>query len=103
MIRWLLTTAVLSSTLAWSAQADTLTMERSVGYSPPNSAEGVPRPVRGTEQERVRSQFGEPLRIVGPVGEPPISRWEYDRFTVVFERQYVLHSVVHREQPLTAQ
>lgn len=96
MNRWLLTAAMVSSTIALSAGADTLTMERSVGYSPPNSPEGVQRPVRGADQTGVRAQFGEPLRIVGPVGEPPITRWEYDRFTVVFEHRHVVHSVVHR-------
>ena len=69
-----------------------------MAYAPPNSPDGVLRPERGARQDKVRAQFGEPLRIVGPVGDPPITRWEYDRFTVVFEHQYVLHSVVHREQ-----
>ena len=99
MSRLLLAAAFLSfSGFGLSATADTLRVERSVAHVPPNTADGVMRPVRGLDQNSVRAEFGDPLRIVGPVGAPPITRWEYDRFTVVFEHQYVLHSVVHRDQ-----
>jgi hypothetical protein len=30
------------------------------------------------------------------VGDPPISRWVYDHFTVYFEYDKVLHSVVNK-------
>jgi hypothetical protein len=32
------------------------------------------------------------------VGDPPITRWVYDRFTVYFENDRVIHSVVHHDQ-----
>jgi len=98
MIRWSLAAAILASLLSAGAQADTLRVERSVAAAPPNAPEGVLRPVRGMSQNRVRAQFGEPLQVVGPVGEPPITRWEYPGFTVVFEHQHVVHSVVHRDR-----
>jgi hypothetical protein len=31
---------------------------------------------------------------VPAVGEPPISRWEYTGYTVYFEHDLVLHSVI---------
>lgn len=97
MIRWLCS-ALLAAALAPVAYADTLQMQHSLADAPANSADGVLRPVRGETQDTVRAAFGEPLRVDGPVGEPPITRWEYPRFTVVFEHQYVLHAVVHRDQ-----
>ncbi|WP_348673592.1 hypothetical protein [uncultured Abyssibacter sp.] len=51
-------------------------------------------PTRGMSKASVRRQFGEPGRKVAAIGDPPISRWVYDDFVVVFEHQLVLHSVV---------
>jgi hypothetical protein len=31
----------------------------------------------------------------GAPRQPPITRWDYDGFSVVFEGAFVLHSVVH--------
>jgi hypothetical protein len=55
-------------------------------------------PERGRTMEAVRSRLGDPQRVLGPVGEPPITRWVYDRFTVYFEHERVLHSVKHRDR-----
>lgn len=54
------------------------------------------RPARGITMVMVDSRYGEPDRVVHPVGDPPITRWVYDDFTVVFEYDRVLHSVSHR-------
>ena len=43
--------------------------------------------------EKVEATFGAPTNRAAPVGEPPITRWEYPGFTVYFERQYVIHTV----------
>ena len=51
-------------------------------------------PSRGMSMEAVESAFGEPNRRVSGVGDPPISRWEYNEFTVYFEHDRVLHSVI---------
>lgn len=55
-------------------------------------------PERGTSMDTVRARLGSPERRVGPVGEPPITRWVYDRFTVFFEHDRVLHSVKRRDR-----
>jgi hypothetical protein len=52
------------------------------------------RPRRGSTMANVEAQFGAPNQRVPAVGEPPITRWEYPGFTVVFEHDRVLHSVV---------
>lgn len=54
------------------------------------------RPARGSTMAMVDSRYGKPERIVQPVGDPPITRWVYGDFTVVFEHDRVLHSVSHR-------
>ena len=53
-------------------------------------------PVRGMNKDQVRAQFGEPNEIIPAVGEPPISRWVYNGYTVYFENSYVIQSVVNR-------
>lgn len=49
-------------------------------------------PDQGSTMSTVEQNFGSPLKKSGPVGSPPISRWEYDTFVVVFERNRVVHS-----------
>ncbi|GEM_PF-1353611 len=56
-------------------------------------------PLRGSTMAAVRARFGEPKSISGPVGgdhpqRPPITRWEYDSFSVFFEHDHVVHSVI---------
>ena len=55
------------------------------------------KPRRGMEMSHVESQFGFPVQNMTPAGTPPIARWIYKDFTVYFERQYVIHSVQHRQ------
>ena len=52
------------------------------------------RPQRGQTMASVEEKFGAPVSKHGPVGEPPISSWEYDNYTVYFESDRVLHSVL---------
>ena len=54
----------------------------------------VRTPRRGEHMDSVRRRFGEPDIRQGPVGEPPITRWQYPEFVVVFEHQSVIDSVV---------
>ncbi|RMG51426.1 MAG: hypothetical protein D6717_12900 [Gammaproteobacteria bacterium] len=51
------------------------------------------RPQRGMTMDQVRERFGEPAESRGPVGDPPITTWNYGDFIVVFEGKYVLHTV----------
>ena len=90
----LLLAAVLTLPLA-GVHADVLLLD-AIHKVPANSSQGVLRPSRGLKMPQVRSRFGEPVKEHPWVGDPPITRWEYDRFTVYFEHQYVINSVVHR-------
>ena len=93
-LRGLLLVTVLASA-AFHAHADVLLVE-GIANEPPNNAEGLPRPVRGMSMERVAERYGEPVQRIPAVGIPPISRWVYDGYTVYFEDQFALTSVIHR-------
>ena len=41
----------------------------------------------------VEANFGEPRARHAAVGQPPITRWDYDGFTVYFEHNHVIHAV----------
>lgn len=100
---------VLLSAFA-SSQAETLTLEQQQALEnqpviPLTDAEraalankplfSVEMPARGMSMSSVSQRFGNPTKKIAPVGEPPISRWIYDKYTVYFEGQYVIHSVLH--------
>lgn len=55
---------------------------------------GVRTPRRGEHMDSVQNRFGEPQSRRGPVGEPPITRWQYPQFVVVFEGKWVIDTVV---------
>lgn len=56
-------------------------------------------PRRGINMEAVIKQYGEPNHRDPAIGDPPITRWDYDDFSVFFEHRLVLHSVVPESPP----
>ena len=50
-------------------------------------------PTRGMTMQQVEQSHGAPLVRKAPVGDPPITRWEYEGFVVYFEYRHVIHSV----------
>ncbi len=66
----------------------------SIGGASADSNDG--RPSRGMTQNSVQSKYGSPVTVVAPVGEPPITRWEYSNFVVYFEYDKVIHTVLKR-------
>lgn len=80
--------------LAVPAAADVLIIDK---------LEQAPRslPERGTSMSQVEARYGDPVSQSPPVGDPPITRWEYPDFIVYFEYSLVIHSVEKR-QPATA-
>ena len=75
-----------------TGSAETLDME---GVAP-GSASG--HPTRGMTAASVESKFGAPQSKEAPVGDPPISRWDYRDFVVFFEYDRVIHAVVKRKK-----
>lgn len=54
-----------------------------------------PVPANNMTMEAVRAQFGPPSNEADPVGEPPINRWYYHDYTVYFEYDRVVISVIN--------
>ena len=49
-------------------------------------------PVTGAMLDAVIAEYGEPNDKTLPIGQPSITRWMYESFTVVFENDHVVHS-----------
>jgi len=54
----------------------------------------LPRPTRGMSTDAVLERFGLPESRSATVGDPPISMWRYADYTVYFETETVIHSVL---------
>lgn len=86
--------ALALMTVLPAAQADVLSMdERTVQLRP------TAMPSRGQSMAQVERRLGAPLARLSPAGgdsavHPVIHRWQYPGFTVYFERDRVLHSVM---------
>lgn len=72
------------------SQADTLMIDAV------SQSAGMDRPAKGQRMADVEARYGAPREIVPAVGQPPITRWIYDGYTVYFEGDTVLRSVVKR-------
>jgi hypothetical protein len=79
-----------------SAQAEVISIA-DPRYDVPNSEAGVTRPTQGMNMTQVEQKFGTPENKFAAVGEPPITRWVYPEFSVFFEYDKVIHSVVKRD------
>jgi hypothetical protein len=69
--------------------AETLAVDGQVTIKPA----GVETPQRGSTMTAVEARFGAPANKTSPVGNPPITKWFYPNFVVVFENDKVLHAV----------
>jgi len=76
-------------------QAEVLLID-AIAEEPSNSSAGLMRPRNGENMQSVEARFGPPQATHGPVGDPAITRWDYADYTVYFEYDKVLTSVVHR-------
>jgi len=52
-------------------------------------------PVNGQDKSTVEAKFGAPAQKAPAVGDPPISSWKYDTYSVYFEHDLVLFTVLH--------
>ncbi|MBC9251361.1 phosphodiesterase [Pseudomonas alcaligenes] len=57
----------------------------------------LPLPRRGELKGAVLERFGLPDEEHAPVGQPPITRWDYREFSVYFEYDHVVDSVRHHQ------
>ena len=52
-------------------------------------------PKNGQHKADIEAKFGAPAEKQSAVGDPPISSWKYDRYSVYFEYDLVLFTVLH--------
>ncbi len=57
----------------------------------------IDQPQRGQSQRAVLERFGLADEEHAPVGQPPITRWDYREFSVYFEYDHVVNSVIHHQ------
>ena len=88
-----MTRMVLALMLVFStglAQADVLLIEEV------RQSERMNLPVNGISRDEVQARFGEPVSRLAAVGDPPITRWNYPSWSVYFEYELVLFTVLHK-------
>ena len=88
----------ISSLITLFLAISTLQVNAQVVKTPNSSAQVVVNsnmPHRGLSKLQVETRFGQPSSKQGPVGEPSIYRWNYKNYSVFFENDIVIHSVVH--------
>jgi len=79
--------------------ADTLLIERV------RTESSIVLPKRGSSMAAVETAFGVPVRKFAAVGggshsTPPITRWQYETFSVYFENDHVVDAVLNKANPL---
>ncbi|HTP39763.1 MAG TPA: hypothetical protein VMI92_09340 [Steroidobacteraceae bacterium] len=87
--------ALLLGSFAGGAAAETLVVNDQVTVRETSLA----TPGRGLTMTQVEKKFGAPTERHPAVGKPPITRWDYPGFSVFFEHQWVIHSVVTAPTP----
>ena len=94
-MRFIVLLAILAGCVAAQAQdrRDVLLIDRV------HAQESLAMPQRGSSMSAVEQRFGEPEIRHDAVGEPPITKWSYQDFTVYFEGQWVIDSVANAMSP----
>ena len=90
----ILATLLCGCALASAATAETIVVNNEVQVRDSQ----LQRPKRGLTMDEVEKAFGAPRTRHPAVGgaphQPPITRWDYNGFSVIFERDRVIDSVV---------
>lgn len=86
----------ISLSMATTLQAETLEMPAEPAAAT-SSGHSFTVPGRGMTMTQVEEKFGPPLQKLPEVGDPPIIRWVYSNYTVYFEYQFVINSVLNAE------
>ena len=90
MVLTLMLVCALSITQSGTLLADVLLIEEV------RQAERMELPENGNSMDQVRARFGEPANQHTKVGDPPITRWDYDKWSVYYEYSLVLFTVLHK-------
>ena len=88
-----MTRTVLAFILAFTFQtacADVLLIDEV------RQAERMNLPQNGQSKANIETKFGAPIQKKPAVGDPPISSWKYDKYSVYFEYDRVLFTVLNK-------
>ena len=85
-----LTLVAVGLAIAAPSFSETLAIDGQVVVKPA----AVETPQRGSTMSAVEARFGAPANKSSAVGNPPITKWFYPNFVVVFENDKVLHAVI---------
>ena len=91
---WIFISAIIFSTFSFSTLTHAESIKIGLSEQGANN-QNINRPKLGMSMEKVKAYFGEPIHLSGPTGKPAIYMWKYADFTVYFEGEYVLHSVLN--------
>jgi hypothetical protein len=86
--------AITLFTAVSAANADVLLIDEV------RQADAMALPSNGMDKDKVLARFGQPAQMHEPVGDPPITRWDYERWSVYFEYDLVLYTVLEKGQVL---
>lgn len=91
--RRMVTAAILGLATTFSASADVLLIERT------EQAQRASVPRNGLTMSQVEAAYGAPSERLAPVAgnkpaHPAITRWRYPAYTVYFEKQRVISTVL---------
>jgi len=86
----ILAALLIGCALTGSAIAETVVVDGMLSVMPTQTQ----TPKRGTTMSEVEKRFGAPADRHPTVGKPPITRWDYQGFSVFFEGERVIDSVV---------
>jgi hypothetical protein len=84
------------SILSASQVAQAESIQISVSKQSPGM-QAVDRPRNGMNKKDVELKYGPPQEVTAAVGNPPISMWIYKDYSVYFENDLVLHTVLNME------
>lgn len=107
MQKTLLLAAMGMFAVCTAARADNLAMPQTAEEATSNVITEIPAaappaiklPTKGSEMRAVAKEFGEPKVKYPAVGggqprQPPITRWDYEGFSVFFEHSHVVDAVI---------
>ena len=76
--------------ISLTVRAETIAVDDQVAVRPSD----INCPGKGMNMRTVEAKYGAPQERHEAVGKPPITRWDYPLFSVFFEHELVIHSVV---------
>lgn len=94
MNKYISTLVLLLGGLSSQIKADVLIIDRI------QQETAIDMPQRGLSMNQVLASFGEPHLRKSAIGKPPITEWKYLKFSVYFEKSWVIDSVVYKASPV---